>query len=56
VRIFLMPGNVSLRNQHGNQAMVPELLRQQNQIINGFLKKMWFGGIENLHQMSKSSG
>jgi hypothetical protein len=51
-----MPGNVSLRNQIGNQAIVPELLRQQNQIINGFLRKMWFGAIKNLHKMGKSAG
>jgi hypothetical protein len=51
-----MPGIVSLRNKTGNQAIVPELLRQHNQIINGFLGKMWFDAIENLHKMSKSFG
>jgi hypothetical protein len=35
---------------------VPELLRRQNQIINGFLGKMWFGAIENLHEMGKAPG
>jgi hypothetical protein len=53
---FLMSGNVSLRNQTGNQAIVPGLLPQQNQIINGFMRKMWFGAIENLHKMGKSAG
>jgi hypothetical protein len=56
VYIFLMPGNVSLRNQTGNQVIVPELLCQQNQIINGFLRKMWFGVIENLDKMVKTPG
>jgi hypothetical protein len=51
-----MPGNVSLRNQTGNQAIVPEFLRQQNQIINGFLVKIWFGAIENLHKWVKAPG
>jgi hypothetical protein len=45
-----------LRNQTGNQAIVPELLGQQKQIINGFLGKMWFGAIDNLQKMGKSAG
>jgi hypothetical protein len=51
-----MPENVSLQNQTGNQAIVPELMRQQNQIINGFLEKIWFGVIENPYKIGKGAG
>jgi hypothetical protein len=50
------PALVKGRNQIGNQAIVPELLCQQHPIINGFLGKMWFGTIENLHKMREGAG
>jgi hypothetical protein len=50
------PTLVKGRNQIGNQAIVPELLCQQNHIIHGFLGKMWFGAIENLYKIGKSIG
>jgi hypothetical protein len=50
-----MPENISSRNQTGNQAVVPELMSQQHQIINDFLGQMWFGAIEDLHKMGKGA-
>jgi hypothetical protein len=53
VYIFLTPGDILLQNPTANQAIVPELSRQQHQIIKSFHGIVRFDAIENLHKIRK---
>jgi hypothetical protein len=53
VYIFFTPGNISLQNPTATQAIVPELSRQQHQIIKSFQGITQFDAIEHLHKTRK---